>query len=132
MVEVPRCGTVIVSALLMVSPVLRTGARQTAGAWSAWGSWPPRPRPVKQPSRATPSKRFLCRQGHAEKLGRLARSTAQLLLFRARQQPWVDAAARCRGSRTVIGVARTPTHSAEATGGSRPAEDRLSGVSSSF
>ena len=54
MVEVPRWVTVIVSVLLMISPVLRTGGRQTgARRPSARRSWPPRPRAVKpRPRRA--------------------------------------------------------------------------------
>src|SRR5215212_2437534 len=59
MVEVPRWGTVIVSALLMISPVSGTGARLTGRSVAGLGSWPPRPRPVKHPSRriARPARR---------------------------------------------------------------------------
>src|ERR687897_3069316 len=96
MVEVPRWGTVIVSALLMISPGLRTrrtADRQERGRPGGHGL---RARDRSRPEPCYGVRRFLCRQGHAEKPGALRALDVELLLFMRTGARDVGTSRRCR------------------------------------
>src|SRR4051794_40102683 len=102
MVEVPRWGTVIVSALLMISPVLRTGARQTG--CSVVG----RDRGFRARDRSSPEpcyafRRFIFRRGASPRPPDLAAVELVGVVARRLAAPWQGSA---RGDRTARRSAR--------------------------